>query len=99
MSARKFAYSLSALFTILAFNAFGQQPSCFVSSATPYVAATEGLSELMAPISFSCSGGTAGSTASTDIFLTLNTNITNRVGPTGSPTNIVVTADTGLGPL
>jgi uncharacterized protein (TIGR03437 family) len=98
MLARKFAYSFTALLTFLAFNAFGQQPSCNVSS-TPYVAATEGLSELMAPITFSCSGGTAGSTASTDIFLTLNTNITNRVGPTGQPTNILVTADTGSGPV
>ena len=51
----------------------------------------------MAPITFSCSGGTAGSTASTDIFLTLNTNITNRVSSAGSPTNISVTADTGTG--
>jgi uncharacterized protein (TIGR03437 family) len=96
MSARKFALSLSALLTFLAFNAFAQQPSCNVSS-TPFVAATEGLSELMAPITFSCSGGTAGSTVSTDIYLTLNTNITNRVGSTGQPTNILVTVDTGSG--
>jgi uncharacterized protein (TIGR03437 family) len=98
MLARKLAYSLSALLTFFAFNAFAQQPSCYVSS-TPYVAATEGLAELMAPITFSCSGGTAGSTVSTDIYLTLNTNITNRVGSTAQPTNIAVTADTGSGPL
>jgi len=98
MSARKFAYSLSALLTISSFGALAQQPSCYIS-ATPYLVATEGLSELLAPLSLSCTGGPAGTIASSDVFITLNTNITNRQGSTAQPTNITVTADTGSGPV
>src|ERR1700733_3211151 len=99
MLARKFAYSFPALLTFFAFNAWCQQPSCFVSSAGNAVA-TEGLSELLSPISFSCSGGpAAGSTVSSDIIITLNTNVTNRIGPSGAPLNVTVTVDTGSGPV
>lgn len=98
MSARNHALAFSAFLTVFSFSALAQQPSCYISS-TPYLVATEGLSELLAPISFSCTGGTAGATASSDVFITLNTNITNRVSSTTvQPTNIFVTADTGSGP-
>jgi uncharacterized protein (TIGR03437 family) len=97
MSARHHALAFSASLVFFSFSALAQQPSCFISS-TPYLVATEGLSELMSPVSLSCSGGTAGTTVSSDIFLTLNTNITNRVSPTSQPSNITVTADTGSGP-
>jgi uncharacterized protein (TIGR03437 family) len=38
-----------------------------------------------------CSGGTVGSTVSLNLFISLNTNITNRPDANGVPTNIAVT--------
>jgi hypothetical protein len=97
MSARKHYLPLFALL-FFSFTAFAQQPSCNVFSNANTVA-TEGLAELMAPIGFSCSGSTAGSTVTTDIFVTLNTKVTNRVGSGGQPQNISVTVDNGSGPV
>ncbi len=61
--------------------------------------AAEGLAELTAPITLTCTGGTSGQTVSSDVFVTLNTNITNRPDIDAHPSNVTVTADTGSGPV
>ena len=75
------------------FSIFAQQPICNVTTSAPQVH-QEGLTELIGSITASCSGGTVGSTVSLNLFLTLNTNITNRPDANGIPTGITVTGAT-----
>ncbi len=101
MSERKFTFSavsvfFLAFFLFVATAAAQTIPACTVTAPT-YLVSAEGLAELTAPITLSCSGGTSGQTVSTDLFVTLNTNITNRPDLNGRPSGIAVTADTGSG--
>lgn len=79
--------------------AAAQLPGCDVTSTPSYLVAAEGLAELIAPITITCKGGISGQTVSSDVFVTLNTNITNRPDIAGHPSNVTVTADTGSGPV
>ncbi len=74
-------------------------PSCAVAATPTLLVAAEGLTELTAPITLTCTGGTSGQAVSSDVFVTLNTNITNRPDINGAPSNVTVTADTGSGPV
>jgi uncharacterized protein (TIGR03437 family) len=81
------------LFLVFSVPAFAQQPVCSFNASPVFVHA-EGLAEPTGPITASCSGGTVGSTASLTIFLSLNTNITNRLDANSQPTGITVTGAT-----
>jgi uncharacterized protein (TIGR03437 family) len=74
----------------LAFSASAQiGVTCAPSSAVAQVAST-GLAEPIGSIFLTCAGGTAGAVASGDLFVTLNTNITNIVDSNGNPQYITV---------
>jgi uncharacterized protein (TIGR03437 family) len=79
--------SLAVFFLIFSFCAFGQQPTCTVSSLAPTVHA-EGLAEQVSDISFVCSGGSG--TVTTLLAVTLNANITNRLDVNGNLTNVTI---------
>ncbi len=81
------------LVAVLLFTCLGafaqQQPVCSIAATAPPVHA-EGLTELTGNITLTCTGGTAGSTASLSIFITLSANITNRLDANNSPQGIAV---------
>ena len=79
----------AAIFFLLTLGAFGQT-TCTFNASSPTVH-QEGLAEPVGNISFTCTGGTAGSTVSLTVFVTLNTNITNRLDANGNPLGITVT--------
>src|SRR4051812_45481141 len=82
---------------LLVANAFGQQPSCAVSTNTTVVR-SEGLAEPLGEITLTCSGGTAAASVLANLFVTLNANITSRLNAAGSPA-IPLTVNTGAGPV
>jgi uncharacterized protein (TIGR03437 family) len=67
-----------------------QQPLCLYTSTAASVH-SEGLAEPVGNIVVNCSGGTTGSTVSLSLFVSLNTNITNRLDSNSLPTGITVT--------
>ena len=86
----------AALLLLLTFNGFSQT-ICTLSNTVATVH-QEGLTEKIGDIVANCSGGTVGNTVSLNIFITLNTNITNRPDANGVPTGITLTGAT-LGSL
>ena len=90
------------LVAVLLFTCLGafaqQQPVCTVNASSPNVHA-EGLAERVGDITLSCTGGTASTSASLALFITLNTNVTNRIDANGNLQGISVTANTGGGPV
>jgi uncharacterized protein (TIGR03437 family) len=71
-------------------GAQAQQPLClYTSTAAPVH--SEGLAEPVGNIVVNCSGGTVGSTVSLSLYISLNTNITNRLDSNSQPTGISVT--------
>ncbi len=81
------------LLTLFAATAFAQQPSC-TATASPTLVHPEGLTEPMGTITATCTGGTVGSTATLTVFLTLNTNVTNRLDANSQVTGIVLSGAT-----
>src|SRR5439155_26134017 len=71
-----------------------QQPVCTPGSSSASVH-VEGLAERLGNITLSCTGGTASSTVSLTIFISLNTNITNRLDANGDPVGITQTGAVG----
>ena len=86
-----------SLIAILLFSgsAFGQI-SCTSAGTTPTVH-SEGLAELVGDLTITCSGGAAASQAALTIFISLNTNITNRLDVNGALQGISLTVNTGGG--
>jgi uncharacterized protein (TIGR03437 family) len=64
-------------------SALYAQPVCNANSATVPVH-LDGLAERVGDITLSCTGGTANSTVSLTVFVTLNANITNRPDANGN---------------
>ena len=90
-----FLLTITAIFTaIFSPAARAQQPTCN-PNATSTTVHVEGLTERVGNITLSCSGGTAGSTASLTVFITLNAAITNRTDVNGDPVGITQTGATG----
>jgi uncharacterized protein (TIGR03437 family) len=87
---------LIPLFPLFAFSFGAFAQTCTVNSTTPSVH-SEGLAERVGDVIVSCSGGTAAANVSLSLFVTLNTNITNRLDSNGAPTGISVTVNTGAG--
>ena len=79
----------TALFLLICSSGFAQTV-CSLTATSPTVH-QEGLAELTGNITITCSGGTVGSTASLTLFVTLNTNITNRLDSNGNPIGITLT--------
>jgi uncharacterized protein (TIGR03437 family) len=73
--------------------ALAQQPVC-TPNATAAAVHLEGLAERVGNITLTCVGGTANSTVSLSLFISLNTNITNRLDSNGDPLGIVQTGGT-----
>lgn len=77
--------------------AWGQSPTC-VFSATAIPVHQEGLAEPVGDVNITCTGGTAASTVSLTMFVTLNATITNRLDANGDLVGIGLTGAT-LGAL
>src|SRR6266496_2896306 len=86
------------LFTLFSVPSFSQTPLFCTASATPLAVRIEGLAEKMGDIVLGCSGGTPGAVITGNLSISLSVPITNRL-TAGTPSDIVVTADTGSGPL
>jgi uncharacterized protein (TIGR03437 family) len=79
-------FSLLILFS----SQLAAQTTCALTSTSSTVH-SEGLAEPVGNIVATCSGGTVGSTVSLTLFISLNTNITNRLDANGFPVGISVT--------
>ena len=66
--------------------------TCDSKSTTASVVSLSGLTEKTGDIVLTCTGGTSGTVATAQIFVGMNTNITNRLDANGRPTNITVTS-------
>ncbi len=77
------------LLLLISFNGFAQT-TCTLSNTLATVH-QEGLTEQIGNIVANCSGGTVGSTVALNIFISLNTNITNRPDANGVPIGITLT--------
>jgi uncharacterized protein (TIGR03437 family) len=89
------AFSLVALCLTLSFAASAQTVSCLATAPVPIVHA-EGLAEPVGTINLVCSGGVAGTNASIGVFITLNTNVTNRLDVSGNVQGITLTPGVAL---
>jgi uncharacterized protein (TIGR03437 family) len=74
------------------------QPTCSANSTT-VPTHVEGLAERVGDITVSCTGGTAGSTVSLSVFVTLNTNVTNRTDTGGNVLGITLAGASGMARL
>jgi len=82
--------------SLFAVPAFSQTQSCAVTANATLVH-REGLAERTGDLNLSCTGGQAGSNIAGSLFVSLNTNITNRLDSNGIPQGIVVTVNSGGG--
>ncbi len=75
----------------LSLTASGQTiVDCTNTVSTPTQVASTGLAELLGTITITCTGGTAGNTVFANLYVTLNTNITNTLDSNGNPTGITI---------
>ena len=89
--------TLAVLASLLSsFAIYGQTPSCTAASNTVLVH-QEGLAERIGDINLTCAGGPALGNISATLFVSLNTNMTNRLDADGNPLGITITANTGGG--
>jgi len=92
-------FSFASFFALFSVPALSQiAPSCQAGSTTAIVHA-EGLAEQIGDITLTCTGGAPGSLVASSLFITLNTNITNRIDASGNVLNVAVTVNTGAGPV
>jgi len=89
--------SLAALSGFFSVPAFSQGTSCSPNPGFLFLH-EEGLTEQVADITMSCVGGTAGSGVQLGLFITLNTNITNRIDTNNNILGVTVSIDSGGGP-
>jgi uncharacterized protein (TIGR03437 family) len=90
--------ALVILFTLFSIPGFSQNPLFCTANATPLTVRIEGLAEKMGDIVLNCSGGTPGAVITGNLSISLSVPVTNRLTP-GTASDIVVTADTGSGPV
>ena len=89
--------SLAFILFVSALSAFAQIPSCGPTSITAPVH-SDGLTEQLGQITLTCSGGPVGSQVAADLFLSLPTNITNRLAADGltlQNINVSISGSTG----
>src|SRR5258708_21361280 len=85
-------------FGVLISGAYAQTPNTVcVTSATPLVVRSEGLSERAGQILYDCTG-TPNTQIQVNLAIALNVNITNRLSSGNTLTGIIFTIDTGSGP-
>ncbi len=78
---------------LLCLTASAQTTSqCTTVSTAAVAVASTGLAEKLGNIVLTCTGGNAGSSVIGELFVTLNTNITNPLDVNGNPQNISVTS-------
>ena len=89
---RLFRLALPAALLLFVFisGAQAQQPLCLFTTSAVNVH-VEGLAEPVGNVVVNCSGGTVGATVSLSLYISLNTNITNRLDANSQPTGIAVT--------
>jgi uncharacterized protein (TIGR03437 family) len=80
--------ALTALFFIFSFSGFAQTCNAGVTLADVHA---EGLAEKVGNVILTCTGGTAGSLVTSNFFIALNANVTNRLTSSGTLSNISVT--------
>ena len=85
-------------FSVLSLPAYAQNPLFCQAGATPLTVRSEGLAEKVGDIILQCSGGTPAAVVTGGITISLNVPITNRL-TAGTAHDIVVTVDTGAGPV
>jgi uncharacterized protein (TIGR03437 family) len=83
----------AAIFLIVGCLGAAAQTTC-QANAIAIPVHPEAYAERMPDITITCAGGTAGATVSLSMFLTMNTNITNRIDGSGTPLGVTVS---GLG--
>lgn len=66
--------------------------TCDTNSTIAALVSGSGFAEKIGDVVLTCTGGAAGSGARAQIFIGLNTNITNRLDANGRPANIVVSS-------
>ena len=64
--------------------------TCDTKSSTPLLVSLSGLTERTGDIALTCTGGTSGTVANAQLFVSLNTSITNRIDVNGRPINITI---------
>lgn len=84
---------LIAAVAAFSLSGFGQTaPLCTFGAVAANVHA-EGLAEKIGTITLTCTGGTPGSLISSNLFISLNANVTNRLTASGTLANITVNAN------
>jgi len=90
-------FSAATLVFILTFCSFSlSAQTCTAAATTTPVIRSEGYTEQISPVAFTCTGGTAGASVSLALYVGTTVNITNRLDSTGNPTGISVTAPIGV---
>lgn len=85
-------FTVAVLFFILVvFGSSANAQTCAASATTPTVRA-EGYAEQIGDVTFSCTGGNAGSRVAMVLFVGLSVTVTNRVDSAGNPSGIVITS-------
>ncbi len=84
--------SLAGVLGLLCVSASAQTTSQCVPSASPTGVASTGLAEKIGDIVLACTGGTTGNTVIAQLFIALNTNVTNSLDASGNPKFITVTS-------
>lgn len=83
----------AVLSALLCLTASAQTTSqCTTAGTAAVVVASNGLAEKLGNIVLSCTGGSSGSSVIGELFVTLNTNITNSLDVNGNPQNISITS-------
>src|ERR1044072_1023355 len=98
MSRCKRAFFIVFILALFAVPSYSQAPLVCTVSATPVTVRSEGLAEKMGDIVLGCTGGTPGLTITGNLTVQLTVPITNRLNA-GTGGDIVITADTGSGPV
>jgi uncharacterized protein (TIGR03437 family) len=77
---------MATVLCMASLGAFAQTSSqCTTAGTTPVVVASTGLAEKVGNVVLTCTGGNSGSTVIGQVYVTLNTNITNSLDVNGNP--------------
>lgn len=89
-------FRMPVVLLVLSTGSILAQSSVCVTSATPPIVRSEGLTERIGDILLTCNG-TPGNTVNANVTISLNTRITNRLSTGADLTGIVFTIDSGSG--
>jgi len=67
--------------------------------ASPLQVRSEGIAERVGDIELSCSGGIPGNVVTSNLTFFLSVNVTNKLAADGTVTDVLLTVDTGSGPV